>query len=97
MAEPAIREFQNFESTLSVLSDDKKNKMIEEWIYAKSDNFRITKTKLMGQISRAKFLTIVGKSWFQEFASREDNEMTIPFDGTDITCTVVDKQATIKL
>ena len=97
LAEQSIREFKSFESTLSGLDDDKKMKMIEEWIYAKSDNFRKTKTKLMGQISRAKFLTIVGKSWFQEFASREDNEMTIPFDGTDITCTVVDKQATIKL
>jgi hypothetical protein len=97
LAEPSIREFKNFESTLNGLDDDKKMKMIEEWIYAKSDNFRTTKTKLMGQISKAKFLTIVGKSWFQEFESREDNEMTLPFDGTDVTCTVLDKQATIKL
>jgi len=97
LAESAIREFQSFESSLNGLDDTVKNKMIEEWIYAKSDVFRKTKTQLMGKISKAKFLTIVGKSWFQEFASREDNEMTIPFDGTDITCTVVDKQATIKL
>jgi hypothetical protein len=97
LAEPAIREFKTFEETLSGLADDKKMKMIEEWIYAKSDNFRTTKTKLMGKISKAKFLIIVGKSWFQEFESREDNEMTLTFDGSDITCTVVDKQATIKL
>ena len=71
--------------------------MIEEWIYAKSDNFRKDKTTLMTQISKAKFLTIVGKSWFSEFESREDNELTLPFDGTDITCTVIDKQTTIKL
>jgi len=97
LAAPAIREFIAFEKTISSLGDDAKNRMIEEWIYAKSDNFRETKTRLMGQISRAKFLTIVGKSWFSEFQSREDNEMTLPFDGADINCTVVDKMATIKL
>jgi hypothetical protein len=97
LASPAIREFLNFEKTLDGLSDDKKMSMIEEWIYAKSENFRKTKTALMNEISKAKFLTIVGKSWFQEFESREDNEMTLPFDGSDITCVVEDKQATIKL
>ena len=97
LAAPAIREFIAFEKTIDSLPEDKKSIMIEEWIYAKSDDFRKTKTKLMGQISRAKFLTIVGKSWFSEFESREDNEMTIPFDGADVTCTVIDKQETIKL
>jgi len=97
LAAPAIKEFLLFESTLGSFNDEKKMKMIEEWIYAKSDDFRGTKTKLMGQISRAKFLTIVGKSWFSEFESREDNEMTLPFDGTDVDCSVIDKMATIKL
>ena len=94
---PAMKEFRAFEQTLSGLSDDSKNKMIEEWIYSKSDSFRGAKTKLMTEIAKAKFLTIVGKSWFQEFASREDNELTLSLDGQDTTCTVVDKQATIKL
>jgi hypothetical protein len=51
----------------------------------------------MTEIAKAKFLTIVGKSWFQEFESREDNELTLLLDGQDTTCTVIDKQATIKL
>jgi len=97
LAAPSIKEFIAFEATIDSLPEDKKMKMIEEWIYAKSDDFRGNKTKLMGEISKAKVLTIVGKSWFSEFESREDNEMVLPFDGTDITCTVIDKQATIKL
>ena len=97
LASPAIEEFRRFESTLAGLDDSQKTKMIEEWIFAKSDNFRKEKTRLMTKISKAKFLTIVGKSWFSEFESREDNEMTIPFDGADITCTVIDKMTTIKL
>lgn len=94
---PAMKEFKNFQGTLSGLDDDSRNKVIEEWLYKKSDSFRGAKTSLMTDIAKAKFLTIVGKSWFQEFASREDNELTLLLDGTDITCTVVDKQETIKL
>jgi hypothetical protein len=94
---PAMKEFKAFESTLSGLSDESKKKISEEWIYSKSDYFRLTKTKLMIEIAKAKFLTIVGKSWFQEFESREDNELTLLLDGYNTVCTVVDKQVTIKL
>lgn len=94
---PAIKEFRAFESTLNGIDDDKKLEMIREWIYAKSDAFRNNKTVLMAQIARAKFLTIVGKTWFQEFASREDKEMTLNLDEQDILFTIEDKQTTIKL
>lgn len=94
---PAIKEFLTFEETLSGLNDDSRNKMIEEWLYSKSESFRKAKTKLMTEISQAKFLIIVGKSWFKEFASRNDNELNVELDGNEITCTVVDKQTTIKL
>jgi len=94
---PAMKEFKAFESTLSGLPEESRKKMIEEWIYAKADSFRVAKNKLMVEIAKAKFLTIVGKSWFQEFSSREDNELTLLLDGYDTTCTVIDKQSTIKL
>ena len=94
---PAIKEFKNFEATLSGLDETTKNKMIEEFIYKKLEASRGAKTKLMTEIAKAKFLTIVGKSWFQEFPSRNENELTVTLDGVDITCTVIDKQETIKL
>jgi uncharacterized protein YegL len=94
---PSILEFMTFEKTLSGLSDESKSKMISEWLYSKSESFRKTKTKLMTDISKAKFLIIVGKSWFQEFSSRDDNEMSIIVDGNDLSCSVIDKMATIKL
>ena len=97
LVSPAIIEFKSFTNTLSGLEEDVKNKMIEEWIYNKSNSFRKVKTQVMAEIARAKFLTIVGKSWFQEFSSRDDNELTLVLDGEDITCSVVDKQQTIKL
>ena len=94
---PAIKEFKAFEETLNGLDNDSKLKMIEEWLYNKADSFRKTKAQLMTDISMAKFLTIVGKSWFQEFESREDKELTLELDGENTVCTVEDKMTTIKL
>lgn len=97
LAAPAIREFLSFERTIDGLQEESKMNLIKEWIHAKSEDFRIRKNELMSEISRARFLTIVGKSWFKEFESREENQMTITFDDADIVCTVEDKQTTIKL
>lgn len=94
---PAMKEFRAFESTLSGLDESTKDTMIKEWLYSKSDSFRKTKTQLMTEIAKAKFLTIVGKSWFQEFESREQNELNVSFDGEELICEIIDRQEKIKL
>lgn len=91
---PAIKEFQAFEKTLK--GTDAK-KLTEDWLYAKSKTFRAHKSKLMTEISKSKFLTIVGKSWFTEFADRSQKEMTLNFDSRDIKFVVEDKQEIIKI
>ena len=73
------------------------DKLTEDWLYQKSENFRAHKNKLMTEISKAKFLTIVGKSWFKEFTDRSQKEMTLNLDAKDIKFTVEDKLTTIKL
>lgn len=97
LAAPAIKEFIAFEKLIEGLPEDKRKKMIEDWICAKSDSFRINKTNLMRKISRVKFLTIVGLSWFSEFENKEDNKMTINLDGEDTICTVISEQEIIKI
>lgn len=94
LVEPSINEFRQFQSTLKGTNSDK---LTEEWLYQKSKNFRAHKTKLMTEISKAKFLTIVGKSWFKEFTDRSQKEMTLKFDSRDVKFTVEDKMTTIKL
>lgn len=91
---PAIKEFKQFEATLKGTD---KDKLIEEWLYQKSKGFRTLKSKLMTEISKAKFLTIVGKSWFKEFSDRSQKEMTLKLDSKDIKFTVEDTMEVIKL
>jgi len=91
---PYIKEFSQFKSLLKRTDE---NKMLEDWLYQKSNNFRKHKSKLMTEISKAKFLTIVGKSWFKEFTDRSQKEMTLDLDSRQIKFTIEDKLTTVKL
>ena len=94
LIEPYINEYNQFQKLLSGTNSDK---LIEDWLYQKSNSFRGSKSKLMTDISTAKFLTIVGKSWFKEFTDRSQKEMTLSFDSKDVKFTVEDKISVIKL
>ncbi len=91
---PAITEFRQFQALLKGVED---TKIIEDWLFQKSKNFRARKNKLMSEISKSKFLTIVGKSWFKEFTDRSQKEMTLNLDSKDVKFIVEDKLETIKI
>jgi len=91
---PAINEFRQF---VKGLKDPNDMDAIKDWLYDKSRSFRTQKTRLMTEISKSKFLTIVGKSWFKEFPDRSQKEMTLNLDSKDIKFIVEDKMSTVKL
>jgi uncharacterized protein YegL len=91
---PAIKEFRQF---VKNLKDPNDNQAIQDWLYEKSKTFRTQKTRLMTEISKSKFLTIVGKSWFKEFSDRSQKEMVLNLDSKDIKFIVEDKLTTVKL
>lgn len=95
LIEPYIKEYQQFQKVLP--TGEEANKILEDWLYAKSKNFRSHKTKLMTEISKSKFLTIVGKSWFKEFSDRSQKELTLNLDSRDIKFTVEDDMKAFKI
>ena len=95
LVESAIKEFSEFNKLIKEVTN--KDKMLEDWLYDKSKFFRKEKNRLMSEISKAKFLTIVGKSWFVEFADRNQNEMTLNLDSNEIKFKVEDKMETITI
>ena len=94
LLEPAIKEYKQFVSMLSGVTD---NSIIENWLTEKSKNFKTEKNRLMSKISQKKFLTIVGKTWFNEFADRSQNELTLTVDSQDISFVVEDKMEVVKI
>jgi len=51
----------------------------------------------MNEISKSKFLCVVGKSWFKEFSSRDEKEMEFEIDGKQIKFSIEDKMEKIKI
>ena len=95
LVENAIKEFGQFTGLIKEVTN--QDKMLEDWLYEKSKFFRTEKNRLMSEISKAKFLTIVGKSWFVEFSDRNQNEMTLTLDSQDVKFKVEDKIETITI
>lgn len=95
LLEITIKEFMQFEKLLTEVSS--KNKMIDEWVREKSRAIKKRKNKLMSEISRAKFMTIIGKNWFNDFSDRSQNEMTLNLDSRDIKFKIEDKVETITI
>jgi hypothetical protein len=89
-----IKEYRDF---VASLKDPNDMDAIKSWLYEKSRSFKTQKTRLMTEISKSKFLTIVGKSWFKEFTDRSQKEMTLKLDSKDIKFIVEDKMSTVKL
>lgn len=91
---PAIEEVENF---IALFDDINANNAIENWINEKLKIIKREKTKLMNQISKTKFLCIVGKSWFKEFKSRDEKEMILKIDDNEIKFSLDDKMEKVKL
>lgn len=94
LLKPAIEEFETFMKSMKDVDDEK---LIVSWIDKKSKLFKKRKNQLMNEISKSKFLCVVGKSWFKEFKSRDEKEMTLNIDGTDIKFELDDKMEVVKL
>lgn len=97
LLEGPIREFQAFEKMSDNVNDAAKKTLIETWLTARSNEIRKEKSKLMNDISRTQFVTIVGKSWFTDLESRQDKEMLLEMDGEERKFIIEDEMETIKI
>lgn len=97
LLEGPIKEFQAFEKMSDGVSDDAKKTLIDTWLSERSKDIRKEKTRLMNDISRVQFTTIVGKSWFSDLDGRDEKEMILELDGEERKFIIADELETIKL
>ena len=79
------------------LSDKVRNEMLIIWLTEKANQIRQEKTRLMNNISRSKFVTIVGKAWFNDLGSRDEKEMLLEVDGEEKKFIIEDELESIKI
>jgi hypothetical protein len=68
-----------------------------EWIDKKAkDAVAVTRSKIR-EIAKIKFAIVIGQIWFTEFASLDENSMTLKLGTDDILCKVDMKEVEIKI
>ena len=97
LLEGPINEFKAFEKLSDGVSDAAKKTLLETWLTEKSKEIRKEKIRLMNDISRTQFVTIVGKAWFSDLDGREEKEMELMIEGEERKFTIEDKMETIKV
>lgn len=82
---PVANAIDAVEGMLKTLKSDDAKKA---WLQAELASSRKDSRALMRTLSEVKFAVIVGQTWFTEFASLDENEMTLDIAGSPTKCTV---------
>lgn len=74
-----------------------QNELLRVWLTSRKRDTTALCRRLMRAIAQIKFSVIVGQTWFEEFSSLDENQLTMTFDGNDVVCTANLKEVEIKV
>lgn len=74
-----------------------RNELLHVWLTTRKRDTITLCRKLMREIAQIKFSVIVGQTWFSEFASLDENSLTMRLDGQDVNCTANLREVEIKI
>lgn len=94
---PVIEEVDNFIKSDIYKKAADQDKLFESWLDGQAKAATVTTRKLIFNIAQIKFSIIVGQVWFTEWASLDENSMTIDIDKQKIECKVDMKDIEIKI
>ena len=81
----AIKEYESFVNSSVVQNSAAKDSLIKTWLEAETAT-TITKVReLQYTLNRILYSIIVGQSWFEEFASLDENELLIDFNKQQVS------------
>lgn len=95
---PTIKLVEDFLSSDLYKKSQGNSKTLEVWLEGQATAAKKKARDILFQIAQTTFAIVVGQIWFQEFASLDENTLTIePEPGTKIECKAELKDIEIKL
>lgn len=97
---PAFDEANEFLTSKTYTKAAKKAQpaLLEAWLQGQANDATESCRTLLRRVAEMTFVVIVGQTWFKEFASLEENSMTIEVDGDGpIDCRVEMREVEVKL
>lgn len=93
----AVKEVESFlESDIYRKAADQPA-VLQAWLDGQTKASIGKARSLMFQVAQSTFCTVVGQVWFKEFASLDENELTLKVDGNDVACKVEMKEVQIPI
>lgn len=89
----AINDYEDFRSLTEGVADD----MMIEWIDSKYKQMDARRRGAISEVARIKFMITVGKLWFKEFSSREENMLAVEVDGSKFDFKFDDSESKVTL
>lgn len=94
---PTVKLVESFLASDIYAKAAEKEKVLDAWLAGQT---KAAKTKTRGiifDIAQTTFALIVGQVWFNEFASLDENTMTLDVDGAKVECKAEMREVEIKL
>lgn len=94
---PAIKSYNTLIESEVYKASSAQTAILKTWLESESKNTTTSVRTLIREIAKIKFAIMVGHVWFNEFASLDENTMTIDFDGQAFNCKAELKDIVVKL
>ncbi len=84
LMKPTVDEVESFLASDIYSKAAAKEKVLEAWLEGQAKATKARARELLHLVSQTTFTIIVGQVWFSEFASLDENSMTITVDGVSV-------------
>lgn len=85
----AIKEYKAFVDSPAVVKSKVKDTLVKEWLVAETKETISQVRTTQYDLNKILYAIVVGQAWFTEFASLDENEMTIKFHDFEVKCQAV--------
>ena len=97
LMQPYVQEVEDFLASTIYKSASNQDNLFETWLDGKTKQATADVRKLLFELARIKFAIIVGQVWFNEFASLDENTLTVTVDGQSVDGKVEIREVEIKI
>jgi len=94
---PYVEEVEAFLASDIYAKAPNKDKLFETWLDGQTKAATAEVRLMLSEVAQQTFAVVVGQIWFKEFASLDENSLTIEIDKTKIECKVDMKEVQISI
>ena len=94
---PYVKEVEDFFASSVYKGAADQGKVLKAWLEGQAAAHKKRVRDLLYQVSQIRFSVIVGQIWFTEFASLDENQLTVQVDGKDVVGTVTMKEIEVAI